>query len=815
MKTCVSLHIEGIVQGVGFRPFVYREAKKHLIKGTVKNSLDGVIVEAEGEENNVDDFVMALSDEAPQASDVKQIEIKEIPLRNFSDFQILESEDFEQGDRTLVSPDLGICDDCLRELFDKNDRRYHYPFINCTNCGPRFTIIEDLPYDREKTSMSDFEMCYECKAEFRDPDNRRFHAQPDACFECGPKLFLNTFNKTDETAGQGMSDTSVTDAQKVSDMIINACSDMLLDGKILAVKGLGGYHLVCDAKNEVALSNLRERKHRDNKAFAVTLKNVEVAKKYCYVSEEEESILKSCERPIVILKKRADFDLPHALSGDLPELGVMLPGTPVQALLLDAFEKKSGDLDAMLVMTSGNLHDEPIVIDDEEAKIKFEGVADAILSNNRKILTRFDDSVLRVLDFGEGQTAVQMIRRARGYAPKPISVTTSHEGDLFATGPEQKNTFCFLKKGKAFVSQHIGDVENATSQDAWFEAKSRFEQLFEIPKNCDIVCDKHPEYLTSKWAFAEATKQENARKFDEVYHHHAHIVSAMAENGVSEPVIGFSFDGTGYGADGCIWGGEVLLCNTETFERVANFAYFPLPGGASAIKHPLKCAYGIAYACDLLEDAPEICERLGEETSVCQSMIDENINTPYTSSLGRIFDAVSAYLGICEKPTYEGEAATMLEACMANEPMSDTSEDSNVEERYAFEILKNSATEHSTALDTSMFVIDERNVFSAIVQDKQQGVSESIIAKRFHDAITRLVVTVSQITYQIYGIKKVALAGGVWMNRYLIEHTVVALTNAGFDVVLNRELPPNDGGVSFGQAIISANRKLAKGKEEQ
>ena len=820
MKTAVHLHIKGIVQGVGFRPFVYSQAKKNLICGWVKNAADGVHVEAEGEEAHVNAFVMALSEKAPQAANVREIEIKEIPLQNFEGFEIVQSDDKDVPDKTLVSPDLAICDDCMRELFDETDRRFHYPFINCTNCGPRFTIIDDLPYDRKNTSMAEFKMCQTCEDEYKNPANRRFHAQPNACFECGPSLWLHTYDLLEQNKGDTTNPYSLipNPSREQSDKLISEAAKFLSDGKILAVKGLGGYHLVCNAKNEVALKKLRDAKHRDNKAFAVMVKNVDVARRTCEVNEAELQILESPEHPIVLLKKNRSVKLPQALCGDLPELGVMLPYTPVQALLLAEFQKVSGADDAMLVMTSGNLHDEPIVIDDDEAISKFEGVADAILGNNRKILTRFDDSVVRVLDFGEGQKAQQMVRRARGYAPKPICVTLSHTGDIFATGPEQKNTFGYVRDDQAFVSQHIGDVENAEVQDAWFEAKSRFEKLFDLNDSCTIACDKHPEYLTSKWAFKHVSEAKEPLGFEEVYHHHAHIVAAMAENGLDEGCIGFAFDGTGFGADGCIWGGEVLLCNYETFERAANFAYFPLPGGSQAIKEPLRTAYGLLYAYDLLDEfdfkkiIPTNPYSLVPNPSDFETIIEEGINTPYTSSLGRMFDAVSALLGICTNPTYEGEAAIELEACIHNANFKNYDPDS---ERYVFDVLKNSATEHSTALDTSMFVIDAEKVLRAILEDIMAAIDVPVISRRFHDAIIQLVVSVSKLIHYYRGFKKVVLSGGVWMNRYLIENAVVALQQAGFDVVLNCELPPNDGGVSYGQAVVACARQQAKAKKDE
>lgn len=853
MNRCVRLHIKGIVQGVGFRPFVYREAKKHLISGWVLNASDGVYVEGEGEEKNVASFIMALSENAPAASSVKEISIEDIPLQHFEGFEISMSDEDSVNEKTLVSPDIAMCTDCMRELFDKNDRRYRYPFINCTNCGPRFTIIDELPYDRPKTSMKKFPMCETCESEYRDPANRRFHAQPNACFECGPHVYLDDFCSIKE--GTNL---------EISEAIFSECARRLRDGEILAVKGLGGFHLVCDGKNPEALNKLRARKHRDNKAFAVMMKSVDVVRGFCNVSDAEACILDSPEKPIVLLKKlssisqnsrsygdsyltqkithesindvfesddncsdtsaakcsnedfsasscNACFNLPDALSGDLPELGVMLPYTPVQALLLESFEKVSNDDSAVLVMTSGNLHDEPIVTDDDVAKTKFLGIADAILGNDREILTRFDDSVVRVLDFGNNESAVQMIRRARGYAPRPLSVPFENDFETFATGPEQKNTFTFVRKQHAFVSQHIGDVEDVDVSDAWFETKSRFENLFDLSDHCAIVCDKHPEYLTSKWAKKHVIEAEEPLGFDEVYHHHAHIVSAMAENGIDEATIGFSFDGTGFGADGCIWGGEVLLSNLETYERVANFAYFPLPSGAGAVKKPTRTAYGLLYSCDLLDEASEFVSEMGDEAKACESLIESSTNTPYTSSVGRLFDGVATLLGICVQPTYEGEAAIELEAAMFNFEFDDYDSD---DARYAFEVQKNSATEHSTALDTSMFVIDPKKVVAAILEDIRNNVDKAVIARRFHDAIVKLVRLIAQITYQIYGIKKCVLAGGVWMNRYLCESSVAALESDGFDVILNRDLPPNDGGVSYGQAIVNCARHRAKAVEE-
>ena len=813
MLTCVELHIQGIVQGVGFRPFVFRQAKKHLISGWVNNATDGVHVKAEGEEKNVDAFILSLSLEAPQAAFVKEISIKDAPLEHFDKFEIISSDSSKENEITLVSPDISICDECLGELFDKNDRRFHYPFINCTNCGPRFTIIKSLPYDRKSTSMVCFDMCTSCDREYKDPLDRRFHAQPDACFECGPHIYLDNFKEKIEG-----------DTLEKSDKIFKLAAKMLREGKILAVKGLGGFHFVCDAKNCDALKSLRDKKQRDNKAFAVMVKNAVVARKFCKISNEEKALLKSSEKPIVLLKKENNFNLPYLLSLDLPELGVMLPYTPVQALLINAFEKKTADREAMLVMTSGNLHDCPIVIDDDQAKSKFKGIADAILGNNRKILTRFDDSVVRVLDLGDEQSAIQFIRRARGYAPRPLTIpNASSDFKCLATGSQQKNTFTYAIGEQAFVSQHIGDVDDADVWSSWHEAKKRFEELFDANDKNELSIDAHPDYIASKWAREHALNSELEQHICEIQHHHAHIVSAMAENNINEPVIGFAFDGTGYGADATIWGGEVLLSNLSDYERFANLAYFPLPGGDSAIKNPMRCAAGLFYAYDMVDELKTIVEESSARTSIeieqdlkeietSIKLIESGVNVAYTSSMGRLFDAISATLGICPHPTYEGESAIMLEASISQSSFHGDRE--KIDERYVFDLTKNSATKHSTAHDTSVLVVDAKKILEAIAEDFAREVELKTISKRFHDSISRLVLTIAQIANQVYSIKKCCLAGGVWMNRYLVENTSKILQESGFDVILNKDLPPNDGGLSYGQAVICANKTKNANSED-
>lgn len=900
MVEALYIHVKGIVQGVGFRPFVYREAKKHLINGWVLNATDGVHIHAEAESQLLDEFVIALAEEAPAASQVTEIELKEVPLEDFDSFEIRFSDDAEVEATTLVSPDLATCEDCVRELFDPADRRYRYPFINCTNCGPRFTIIEQLPYDRKQTSMKEFPMCPVCAKEYADPLDRRFHAQPDACFDCGPTVYFavltngemadaaavpgtescrdsegsraeledsarsNERSEPADAAGfRGAQSRGAAEALRTevrggsatptisgttealadlandqeeppslsskpsavagvpvfwgsdrekSDEVFARAVAALRAGQIVAVKGLGGFHLACDAANADAIARLRERKRREGKAFAVMMPTLDDVRAVCEVNEAEEALLIGSQRPIVLLKKRADAQFAKGLADDLPELGVMLPYTPVQHLLLH-------DFGGMLVMTSGNIHDEPIVTDDARAMEVLAGVADAILGNNRAIRSRYDDSVVRVVTAGSAGPTLQVIRRARGFAPLPLKVPAACQpegsarsdeqaeladaaavGTVFATGPEQKATFCLTRPGEAFVSQHIGDMENAETFDAWLEAKSIYERLFELTPEL-VACDKHPEYLSSKWALDAA----QPLPVFEVQHHHAHIAAVMAENGLEGPVCGFAFDGTGYGEDGAIWGGEVLLANLQTFERFANFAYVPLPGGAAAIKHPLRAAYGVLWEFDLLEHpaAQRALAPLGETAELCGQMIERGLNTPMTSSVGRLFDAASAILGVCTEPKYEGEGAILLEAAIGRtdgEVHMDYDPDA---ERYAIELVKNTATPDSTALDTSVVLLDPAPVFQALLDDLEEGLPIPVIARRFHDAFVDAMVMVSRLVRGAFDVDAFALGGGVFMNRYVTEHAVAALEADGCTVALSRELPPNDGCISYGQAVVA------------
>ncbi|MBP5313422.1 MAG: carbamoyltransferase HypF [Eggerthellaceae bacterium] len=801
MTSALEIIVKGIVQGVGFRPFVYRCAKKHLVSGWVYNDIEGVFIHAEAQEDLLNAFVDEISNNAPSAAKISEISLNEVPLQHPEGFEIRFSGEKETDKTTFVSPDLAICDDCLRELFEKDNPRYLYPFINCTNCGPRYTIIRDLPYDRKNTSMSAFEMCDFCRSEYDDPQNRRFHAQPNACDACGPHLMV--FEKDDSSLQKCIYKEELfgNDAACISHAVSH-----LMAGEVIAIKGLGGFHLACDATNEKAIAHLRAHKHRDNKAFAVMVSSVEDIEPYCFVSKEERALLCSTERPIVLLKKKPDVDFASGLADKLPELGVMLAYTPLQHLVFHELKSKGSDI-PFLVMTSANIHDEPIVIDDWDALERFGFWVSCILGNNRAILNRFDDSVVRVLSWGEDEqdSAVQMIRRARGYAPRPLLLPSSvcHENQkvLFAAGPEQKNTFCIARGNEAFVSQHIGDLENASAFDAWLEAKSHIGHLFNLKPDV-VALDMHPEYLSSKWA----KEQTDMRKRIEIQHHHAHIVSVMAEHNLNEPVCGIAFDGTGYGTDEKIWGGEVLLALPRDFERFANFAYIPMPGGAACIKNPMRMAYGALWAYELLDHpfAKSFLKRMGETAAICEQMTEKGINCPMTSSVGRLFDAASALLGICTNPTYEGEGAVLLEAAV-----SEGFDEIEDEARYAVAITKNTATKDSTAQDTGVLLLDAQPTFKAMLDDMQNGVDVGVIARRFHDAIIGCVIDMASIVRELYGISIVALGGGVFMNRYLVEHLSDKLRTAGFTVALNKDLPPNDGCISYGQAVVA----LAKTKQ--
>lgn len=804
------IHVTGIVQGVGMRPFVYREAMAHGICGWVLNAGDGVHVEAHACAEALDGFVAALSDHAPAAARVERVEVAELATGTWDaadeqGFRIVASQD-QTAHTTLISPDIATCDDCLHELFDPADRRYHYPFINCTNCGPRFTIIRSLPYDRAATSMDRFPMCPECAAEYADPLDRRFHAQPDACFDCGPHITWREAAGGMELERSGAT-PAVGDTREASDAIIERCVELLASGGIVAIKGLGGFHLACDAANEQAVVELRHRKRRSNKPLAVMVRSLADAERLCHVDDAERDLLTGSIRPIVLLSRRgaggSDDSSPDALvlapsvAHDLPELGVMLPYTPLQHLLLAAAETHGMHA---LVMTSGNLSEEPIETDDDLAweYLVAAGIADALLGNDRAILSRYDDSVVRVVD-----GATMPVRRARGYAPQPLPLPTLAGAApcVLACGPQQKATIALTREdedGKAacFVSQHIGDVENGSTFDAWNAARTRLEDLFDLAPAA-LACDLHPSYLSSQWA-REQVRERNLPLI-EVQHHHAHIASVMAAAiaaGQLTPdarVLGIAFDGTGAGTDGTIWGGEFLVAGLADFERAAHLRTWQLPGGAASVRDARRNAFSLLSELGLIEHpgAAGLLSRLDEQTrSVTAAMIERNINSPRTSSMGRLFDAAAAILGICGTATYEGEPAIELEAAAWRALSSENAPSSD------------SQAGASIPADDSP-TLDPQPLFETLLNGIEAGAPADRLALDFHIAIAHATTRIAREICTRKGIDTVVLSGGVFMNRLLLQLLTRELKNAGLTVLVPHTVPVNDGCIAYGQAAIA------------
>lgn len=803
----VHIHVTGIVQGVGMRPFVYREAMAHGICGWVLNAGDGVHIEAHAPADALDAFVTALSEHAPAAARVEHVDVADLAPASWNaadeqGFRIVASQD-QTAHTTLVSPDIATCNDCLRELFDPADRRYHYPFINCTNCGPRFTIIRSLPYDRAATSMDCFPMCPKCAAEYADPLNRRFHAQPDACFDCGPHI-------TWREAGEAAASPAVGTTRETSDAIIGRCVELLANGGIVAIKGLGGFHLACDASNEQAVAELRLRKRRSNKPLAVMVRSLADAGRLCHVNDVERGLLAGSIRPIVLLRRRAACEsggspdalaLAPSVAHDLPELGVMLPYTPLQHLLLAAAEARGM---YALVMTSGNLSEEPIETDDDLAweHLVAAGIADALLGNDRAILSRYDDSVVRVVD-----DAVMPVRRARGYAPQPLPLPALDGAPscVLACGPQQKATIALTREGTngettCFVSQHIGDVENGRTFDAWNAARTRLEDLFDLAPAA-LACDLHPGYLSSQWA------REQARKCNlplvEAQHHHAHVASVMAEAiaagqlTTDARVLGIAFDGTGAGTDGTIWGGEFLVASLGGFERAAHLRTWTLPGGAASVRDARRNAFALLSELGLLEHpgAERLLGGLDEQTrSVTATMIERGINSPRTSGMGRLFDAAAAILGICGQATYEGEPAIELEAAAWHALDSESTCPTG-------NMASFSVTESSRPDD--YHVLNSRPLIEALLEGIRAGAPAGRLALDFHVAVVRSSAHIASEICTRESLDTVALSGGVFMNRLLLQLLTRELKSMGLTVLVPHSVPVNDGCIAYGQAAIA------------
>ena len=810
------IHVTGIVQGVGMRPFVYREAMTHGICGWVLNAGDGVHIEAHAPADALDAFVAALSEHAPAAARVERVDIADLEPGGWSaadekGFRIVASRD-QTAHTTLVSPDIATCDDCLRELFDPVDRRHHYPFINCTNCGPRFTIIRSLPYDRAATSMDCFPMCPKCAAEYADPLDRRFHAQPDACFDCGPHITWREAVNGD-ACGNSSATPAVGTTREASDAIIERSVELLANGGIVAIKGLGGFHLACDASNEQAVTELRRRKRRSNKPLAVMVRDLADVERLCHVSNVERGLLAGSIRPIVLLRRRAVCEsggspdalaLAPSVAHDLPELGVMLPYTPLQHLLLAAAEVCGMHA---LVMTSGNLSEEPIETDDDLAweHLVAAGIADALLGNDRAILSRYDDSVVRVVD-----GAVMPVRRARGYAPQPLPLPALDGAPscVLACGPQQKATIALTREGTngeatCFVSQHIGDVENGGTFDAWNAARTRLEDLFDLAPAA-LACDVHPSYLSSQWA------RDQARKCNlplvEVQHHHAHIASVMAEAiaagqlTTDARVLGIAFDGTGTGTDRTIWGGEFLVAGLADFERAAHLRTWALPGGVASVRDARRNAFALLSELGLLEHpgAARLLGTLDEQTrSVTATMIERGINSPRTSSMGRLFDAAAAILGTCDKATYEGEPAIELEAAAWRALDNEIAHFPDDNAGYF--------ASGPSWLD-GPYVLDQKALFEALLGGIEAGAPADRLALDFHVAVARSSARIAREICARESIDTVALSGGVFMNRLLLQLLTHDLKDAGLAVLVPHAVPVNDGCIAYGQAAIARAR---------
>lgn len=745
----IGVSINGRVQGVGFRPTVYRYAKASGLSGWVSNTSQGVIIEVEGESEKITDFLKRLKSSPPPRAEITNLVASSLPLQSDRQFRILPSLS-KTRPKTQISPDIAVCPACLKEVLDSANRRYLYPFLNCTNCGPRFTIIKSVPYDRPQTTMKEFIMCPDCQKEYQDPLNRRFYAQPNACSKCGPKLEMLSISQT---------------------------TDLLKQGKIIAIKGLGGFHLACNGLNNQVVERLRKRKYREDKPFALMAKDLDIIKKYCEVSLKEAELLNSWKRPIVLLKKKKD--VAEQVAPNNKYLGWMLPYTPLHYLLF------SKGCPPVLVMTSGNISDEPICFENKEALNRLKNITDYFLINNRDIYIRCDDSVARVFKDKE-----MLIRRARGYVPQPIKTGIDFKDEVLACGAHLKNTFCLAKSKEVFLSYHIGDLENLETLTAFEKGIEHFKKLFEIEPKI-ISHDLHPEYLSTK--YAQDLKDLNPDlKTVAVQHHHSHIVSCLADNQkTNHQVIGIAFDGTGFGEDGNIWGGEFLLTDKSDYRRIAHFKYLPMPGGEMAIKQPWRMAASYlsqVYGKKFLDLDIDFVRKIDKNKwQVLEQMINQKVNSPLTSSAGRLFDAVASLIGLRDEINYEGQAAIELEQII----------EEKIESIYNYQVKKDGK---------GIFIIDPKKIIQGIVADLKDRVSQRIISAKFHNTLADIIVTVCNNISNQTGLNEVALSGGVFQNIFLLEKAVDRLSKQGFKVYTHQKVPTNDGGICLGQAVIASSR---------
>jgi hydrogenase maturation protein HypF len=769
------VQINGIVQGVGFRPFVYGLANRFKINGWVRNTSGGVDIEVSGSKDILDQFIICLENEAPPLAHIDSIRFEEIDFDHFNSFQILHSRAVEGGFQP-ISPDVSICEDCLRELFDPSDRRYRYPFINCTNCGPRFTIIKDIPYDRPKTTMAGFSLCPSCQKEYNNPLDRRFHAQPVACPTCGPQVWLEFAekNKTEPADGE---DAAVLETR-----------ELLAGGKIVAIKGLGGFHLACDGSNSAAVQRLRDRKGRPDKPMAVMMPNLDTIREHCLLSKKEASLLTSFQRPILLLEKKSGSTLPKEIAPGQNTLGVMLPYTPLHYLLFSQMDHFPDSRYSVLVMTSANFSGNPILTDNQEVRDFLKNIADAFLFHDRDIHIHCDDTVTRIPSkLADEITGSYPSRRSRGYAPHPIKLP-QNSSSILGVGGELKNTFCLTKEDYGFLSQHIGDLKNFETLTSFERSITHFEGLFRITPEL-ITYDLHPDYLSTRYALDRGTN--TGIPTIPIQHHHAHIASCLADNLYhgEEPVIGIAFDGIGYGEDGLIWGGEILVADFHRFTRAGQLLNFPLPGGDKAIREPWRMALSVLHTLGLpweqensaVKHAFSIENQIPgvSPLDVLSNQLNTGTNAPLTSSMGRLFDAISALLGVCQVITYEGQAAIELEALA----------DPDEEGVYAYEI-------------TPENILDPRLMIQNILEDQKNGLSIPTISGRFHNSISEMVLDISVRLREEYQLNRVALSGGVWQNMTLMNKTFKKLNSANFKIFIHQQVPANDGGLALGQAAI-------------
>lgn len=738
----VKIEINGIVQGVGFRPFIHKLTEEYGLCGWIRNTAAGVELDIEGDGEGVAHFVGDITEKSPKLSVIESVKVEEMSeIKGYSGFEIIKSLGSDRKN-TLISPDVCICEDCLKELFDRKNRRYRYPFINCTNCGPRFTIIKDVPYDRAKTTMLPFEMCEKCATEYGSIYDRRYHAQPNCCETCGPELmFLNK------------------DGNRIEGDAIALAQSYIKEGKIVAVKGLGGIHLACRADDADLVMELRRRKHRDEKPFALMCRDTEAARRFCEISGDEEKILTGFRRPIVLLKKRDGKNSLRHISEN-GYVGIMLPYTPVHYLIMqDGIES--------LVMTSANLSDLPIIYKNDEAVENLHGIADGFLLNNREIHVRCDDSLMWVVDGKE-----YFVRRSRGYAPFPVNVPKC-SGDILACGAEQKASFSLSKGSCIFPSQHIGDLKNIETFENYSRQIEHFQRLFDI-KPEKIVCDMHPDYMSSSYAKERAERERLPLYL--VQHHFAHMASCMADNGLDEKCIGVVWDGTGYGTDETVWGGEFLLGDYTGFERKGTLKRFSLPGGDRATKELWRVGCALLHSAEIGGVFPP------EQEKTVSTMIENSLNCPETTSMGRLFDGVSAILGIKIAASYEGQGAVLLESAVAD---TDACYDANI-------IKKN-----------GLYVFDYTNMVKSLVKDKENGINIEILASKFMNTVISAAAEICAAISADTGVKKVVMSGGVFQNMYVLKRLMKKLEKSGLDAYHHVRVSTNDEGISLGQIMIA------------